>query len=976
MPTLSPDAFWTLLTETGLVDGDRSEALRSEFQIESLSPAATPEAVTEAIAKWLVRRKVITVWQARRLARGDRGPFFIGDYRLLERLEKDAYQGGGRGHLFRARHEPSGRVLLLMLLDPERCRDLEVWTDIVRRTTAANRAADPTLSRTWALEQSGGQRFIVSEDVAGTTLTPELAARGPRPVAEVMALGLAIARAVAELHRLGVVHGGISLEALRREPPPAGGDIATGRVRLLQFPLVADPHVVPPRPLIEGPEAMRLLATRAAFVAPELAVPGAACDLRSDVYAIGCAMQSLLTGSLPCWQGDAERTLAHAAFVGPEPLAPPRVPPEVATLVSYLVARDPAARYQSAVEAADAIAACLGQPPVSPTLPAQQPFASPPPVAVAAADAHAKPASASSVPTGPRVTPHAGPAVRGRGRVRGLAYLLGAGGVVAAVVGVVFALSGQSSRKDARRDAPVRQAATRPAPAPEEVVADDMPAKAEPADTAAAQPKLVDSPDAPWASPTGGGPPTLAHLPPGSQLVLLARPADILCSEEGRLFVRALGSRVERGLAAVAAACGCAAEEIAFIQAGWQADPDVAPDAVVGGYTAYGREPLPVAVDEGQRDAAWGSTRPREIDGETVHLGATLSYWLPSDGDGRVLVACPEKQLVELVAARGSTRDRAATDWRERLEATLSPDLEDLVGMLDQTRHLTLFGSPSYLVHDGRPVLAGPLAKLVEPLAALLGGESAAAAVSLHFADTFYAEIDAIATKDRSARKEAADLAARIAGLAEVVEEYCNALDAHPYGRKLVMRLPRMLGILAANVRFGVEGKGIVVNCHLPMHAGHNLALAAELALEQTPGAGGGAVLAAAAPSAESAADRLARRISLVFARDTLEKSVQMLADETGVPMEILGKDLELEGITKNQSFGLDEQDKPAESILRTILAKSNPEGKLVYVVRSRDGVESLDITTRAAAKKRGDELPAAFAAGASGTDEEKATRP
>jgi hypothetical protein len=87
-----------------------------------------------------------------------------------------------------------------------------------------------------------------------------------------------------------------------------------------------------------------------------------------------------------------------------------------------------------------------------------------------------------------------------------------------------------------------------------------------------------------------------------------------------------------------------------------------------------------------------------------------------------------------------------------------------------------------------------------------------------------------------------------------------------------------------------------------------------------------------------------------------------MVAEETGVPMEILGGDLQLEGITKNQSFGLDERAKTAAEILRVILAKSNPDGKLVYVVQEKDGEEWVLITTRAAAAKRGDPLPPAFA--------------
>jgi hypothetical protein len=111
-------------------------------------------------------------------------------------------------------------------------------------------------------------------------------------------------------------------------------------------------------------------------------------------------------------------------------------------------------------------------------------------------------------------------------------------------------------------------------------------------------------------------------------------------------------------------------------------------------------------------------------------------------------------------------------------------------------------------------------------------------------------------------------------------------------------------------------------------------------------------------------AQRLKHVTSLTFARDTLERAIQLLADDIGVQAEILGPDLQLEGITKNQSFGLDEKDKPAEEILRDIMVKANPDGKLVYVVKPRQpgGEEELFITTRAAAAKRGDPLPADLA--------------
>jgi hypothetical protein len=560
---------------------------------------------------------------------------------------------------------------------------------------------------------------------------------------------------------------------------------------------------------------------------------------------------------------------------------------------------------------------------------------------------------------------------------------------LAATAAGVFMVPGTRAPDVAPRP-PVREPA-RPAAADVAAVAEprvEEPPDADPASTAEPEeatpqgrraPRLVDGadvPDVPWASPTSGSPPALQHLPPGSQLVLLARPADLLASDDGRLFVKALGSRAEQALAALASVCGRPLAEIEFVQAGWQADPAAGPDAVAMGYAVRGSQPFPVADDEAARDEAWGKTTPRKVDGETIHVGPSLAYWLPQAAGGRVLVAAPEKLLRETVAADATASARVtAADWRDRLQATLTPDLEELVGMLDEDRHLTLFGSPATLLHDGRPMFAGPLAKLVEPLGAVLGEGSAAAALSLHCGDTFFLELDAIPGRSGAARGEAAALADRIAAVADAVEEYCNTLDPHPYGRKIVMRLPGMVRILAANLRTAVEGKGVVVNCHLPRQAGHNLALAGELAVEQSPGAGGMVVREPPAPPRQSAVERLAKRISLTFQRDTLEKSIQMLAEEIGLPIEILGRDLELEGITKNQSFGLDEQDQPAEAILGTILARSNPDGKLVYVVRSRDGAESIEITTRAAAAKRGDDLPALFATGPQAAQEEESPK-
>ena len=105
---------------------------------------------------------------------------------------------------------------------------------------------------------------------------------------------------------------------------------------------------------------------------------------------------------------------------------------------------------------------------------------------------------------------------------------------------------------------------------------------------------------------------------------------------------------------------------------------------------------------------------------------------------------------------------------------------------------------------------------------------------------------------------------------------------------------------------------------------------------------------------------KLKKVTSLAFERNTLEMSIVMLSDDIGVPMTIRGTELQIEGITKNQSFKLEEENKPAVEILKTIMMKASPANKLVYVIIKNDaGEEEIYITTRVAAAANKWKVPA-----------------
>ena len=88
--------------------------------------------------------------------------------------------------------------------------------------------------------------------------------------------------------------------------------------------------------------------------------------------------------------------------------------------------------------------------------------------------------------------------------------------------------------------------------------------------------------------------------------------------------------------------------------------------------------------------------------------------------------------------------------------------------------------------------------------------------------------------------------------------------------------------------------------------------------------------------------------VTITSPQDTLEIYIGLLANLTGVPITINVSALQMEGITKNQSFGLDERDQPARNVLEAILAKADTQGRLRTVLRATDdGKTAIDITTR-----------------------------
>jgi hypothetical protein len=271
------------------------------------------------------------------------------------------------------------------------------------------------------------------------------------------------------------------------------------------------------------------------------------------------------------------------------------------------------------------------------------------------------------------------------------------------------------------------------------------------------------------------------------------------------------------------------------------------------------------------------------------------------------------------------------------------------------------------------------MAALRDPLFWFLGDEPSAVGLSMHWDHNFFIELVAAPTLDTSPEKAARIFRDRVAQVTDRLASYVKQLEPAQYGVGIVSRFPAMVRQVDAYTRSSFGPEHAVLRCYLPAVAGHNLLMGAELTLAESP-RGSGAIARANRPSAADAEaaslrKRLRRVTSLRFSKDTMEAALEQLSEAIGARIVILGADLQADGITKNQSFAIDIQQRPAEEILIEILRLANPDKtaknpaderqKLVYVILpgGTNAAEQIVVTTRSAAARRGDALPAVFTA-------------
>jgi TolB-like protein/Flp pilus assembly protein TadD len=259
------------------------------------------------------------------LAANDR----VSHYRLIEPIGQ-----GGMGQVWIAQDTTLPRRVAVKLVHAHLAADPVATERLLREARAAASVDHPHVVTVYEAGVEAGRPFLVTQYLEGETLEQRLA-RGPLPVAEAVALGRAIADALAEVHALGIVH---------RDLKPANVMLTSRGPRVLDFGISA----------MSG--GARLTQTGEMLGTPGAMSPeqlrGAEPDARSDLWALGVLLHHALTGVRPFDGDHAATVLQRVLNESPEPPSRrnPAVTPALDALVARLLSKDPERRPQRAEE--------------------------------------------------------------------------------------------------------------------------------------------------------------------------------------------------------------------------------------------------------------------------------------------------------------------------------------------------------------------------------------------------------------------------------------------------------------------------------------------------------------------------------------------------------------------------------------------------------------------------------------------------
>jgi serine/threonine protein kinase len=242
----------------------------------------------------------------------------FGNYDLVRRIDV-----GGMGEVYLARQRTAfNREVAVKIIRSDLVHDMVARKRFLREAEVSAHLKHDHILPLVEFGEEQGRLFLVTPYIEGGTLARRLH-RGPLSLAEVHQLFSALVRAIAYIHRRGVIHRDLKPSNILLDQESGTGEVY---VRLIDFGIATISGMAASAPLTTAGHEMGTIA----YMAPER-LEGVAAP-SNDIYSLGVILYQMLTGHLPT---------AEKAVVLPAPLE---------DVVRRCMAQDPHDRYASADE--------------------------------------------------------------------------------------------------------------------------------------------------------------------------------------------------------------------------------------------------------------------------------------------------------------------------------------------------------------------------------------------------------------------------------------------------------------------------------------------------------------------------------------------------------------------------------------------------------------------------------------------------
>lgn len=274
---------------------------------------------------------------------------------------------GASGVVYEAEHLELGRRVALKVLAPEHASAKDSIDRFRREARSIAKLSHPNLCLLYDFGKSlDGRVFLAMELLSGETLERKLKRSGGMDWREALRISIEAARALEAAHGAGLVHRDLKPANLfLTKVPVANGESRRSgdatSLKLLDF------GVAMALSDVEGEKRQKGFAIFGTpeYMAPEQ-VAGEAVDGRCDIYALGCVLYELITGSRPFSGGSSVVVMGkqlRETAESPRLRAPHRgIPADVDAIVMKALAKKPDDRFASAEEMRAALEAAVARP--------------------------------------------------------------------------------------------------------------------------------------------------------------------------------------------------------------------------------------------------------------------------------------------------------------------------------------------------------------------------------------------------------------------------------------------------------------------------------------------------------------------------------------------------------------------------------------------------------------------------------------